>query len=132
MEESHPEKLLLFGYLFYTTIGWIFLLLPAAQKVPIPSLDNFFTAISAISTTGLTTVDTGTSYTFFGQLVILILIQMGGIGYATFASFVVLSTTKQLSKLRTKVSVHSFSLPSGFVIHEFILPDRCPYILIHN
>ena len=120
MEESHPEKLLLFGYLFYTTIGWIFLLLPAAQKVPIPSLDNFFTAISAISTTGLTTVDTGTSYTFFGQLVILILIQMGGIGYATFASFVVLSTTKQLSKLRTKVSVHSFSLPSGFVIHEFI------------
>jgi trk system potassium uptake protein TrkH len=52
-------------------IGWLFLCLPYAQATPVSSLDALFIATSAVSTTGLASVDTGSSFTLFGQIVIV-------------------------------------------------------------
>jgi len=116
-----PARNLLLGYLTYASIGWLLLLLPICHKQHVSALDNFFIATSAMSGTGLTTVDVGTEYSLLGQIIILLLIQAGGIGYMTFSSFVILATTKKLSHYRQKIASTTFSLPSEFSMHEFII-----------
>lgn len=81
LSRIHPLKSLLVGYLGYVLVGWVLLSLPIAQQgESAAALDNLFTATSAVSTTGLATVGTPDTYSFFGELVILDLIQFGGIG----------------------------------------------------
>ncbi len=63
------------------------LLLPAATVDGVRPLDAFFTATSAVCVTGLSVVDTGSVYTHFGQIVILVLIQVGGLGLMSFFAF---------------------------------------------
>ncbi|MCU0645636.1 MAG: potassium transporter KtrB [bacterium] len=115
-----PIKTVLFGYLSYITLGWLILSLPFSQSTKVPAIDNLFTATSAVSTTGLATVSVADSYSFWGELIVLILIQLGGIGYMTFGSFVILSSKKNLSPEREKVSKTVFSLPKNFRIDKFI------------
>jgi trk system potassium uptake protein TrkH len=116
----HPVRLVLLGYCSYILLGWILLSLPFAQQHPLHALDNLFTATSAISTTGLVTLSVSDDYTLFGQVVILLLIQLGGIGYMTFSSFVILSRQKHLSYARTEVASVVFSLPDSFRVDKFI------------
>lgn len=120
LETINPAKVLLLGYASYVVLGWFFLSLPLSQSVPVSNIDNFFTATSAVSTTGLVTVDPSLSYTFFGELVILFLIQLGGIGYMTFGSFVILSTRHKMSSFRTSLTKSAFALPADFEIGRFI------------
>nr|WP_241664487.1 potassium transporter TrkG [Ningiella ruwaisensis] len=115
-----PTALLIQGYLFYMIVGWALLSLPLSQVDAIGALDNLFIAASAVSTTGLVTVDPGSSYTFFGQLVILGLIQLGGIGYMTFGSFILLSLRHKAFRKSLKVSEKAFALPEDFKIAHFI------------
>lgn len=118
----HPARIALFGYFSYIIVGWIVLSLPFSMKGEgAKSLDNLFTTVSAVSTTGLTTVDISVSYSFFGQLAILSLIQLGGIGYMTLGSFLVLASRRELPDVRKAVSRTVFSLPSGFKIDKFII-----------
>ncbi len=118
--ELHPPKALVLGYLAYALVGWLILSMPICHKQPVSILDNFFIATSAMSTTGLTTVDVGTVYSLLGQVVIFLLIQAGGIGYTTFSSFVILATMKKLSSFRQNIASTAFSLPKDFSIPEFI------------
>jgi trk system potassium uptake protein len=67
--------------------GTILLLLPNATHSGISLVDALFTSTSAVCVTGLIVVDTGTFFTRFGQLIILTLIQLGGIGIMTFTSY---------------------------------------------
>lgn len=66
-------------------LGACLLKLPLATKAPISWLEAAFTATSAVTVTGLAVVNTGSEFTLFGQVVILILIQLGGLGLITFA-----------------------------------------------
>lgn len=68
-------------------LGAGLLCLPAAARSgrPTPFLTSLFTATSATCVTGLIRVDTGTHWTMFGQVVILLLIQVGGLGFMTIA-----------------------------------------------
>jgi len=117
----HPLRLVILGYISYIVLGWILLSLPFAQHGPgTTALDNLFTTTSAISTTGLVTVSVSDSYNIFGQLVILLLIQLGGIGYMTFSSFVILSRKRTLSDKRTEIANVVFSLPQSFRIDKFL------------
>jgi trk system potassium uptake protein len=120
MKRIHPAKILLLGYLFYSIVGCILLSLPICHQNPVPLLDDYFIAISALSTTGLTSIDIGTNYNFLGQFVILTLIQMGGIGYMTFSSFILLCTSNKLSAYRKKIGTSTFAFPKDFSIQEFI------------
>jgi trk system potassium uptake protein TrkH len=82
-----PPKALVLGYAIIITIGALLLKLPiaTADGSPLDWPDALFTATSAACVTGLSVVDTGTHFSIFGQVVILFLIQVGGIGFMTMA-----------------------------------------------
>jgi trk system potassium uptake protein TrkH len=108
------------GYLGYMLVGWLLLCLPISHRQGhIKCLDNLFISVSAVSTTGLVTVTTD-QFSIFGQIIIAALIQLGGVGYMTLGSFVILSRGRDLSDLRTGVSGAVFSLPDSFRIDKFI------------
>ena len=116
-----PSRAVFFGYLSYVLVGWALLSLPLARKgAPLSSLDTLFVATSAMSTTGLSTISIADSYSLFGQLVILALIQLGGIGYMTFGSFIILSRRPDLPTARTEVTRTVFSLPKSFDVFRFV------------
>ncbi len=86
VRRAHPTNLLLLSYLVTIAAGSLALMLPAATvDGAISVLDALFTATSAVCVTGLIVVDTGTYFTFFGQVVILLLIQIGGLGIMTLS-----------------------------------------------
>lgn len=118
----HPVRNVVLGYSLYAVIGCILLCLPFSIRPgsTATTLDHLFTSTSAISTTGLVTVSISGTYTFFGQLIIMLLIQLGGIGYMTFGSFIILAQHKVLSKTRMDVLNTVFSLPDSFKIYKFI------------
>lgn len=120
-KSERPEISLVWGYVTYAIIGVVLLSLPWFRKVGITTLDNVFITVSAISTTGLATVNVPDSYSIMGQIVILFLIQLGGIGYMTFGSFIVLSTSQQLSVDRQRIHKAAFSLPKDFSIKKFVI-----------
>lgn len=81
-----PESLLVASFGSLIAIGAVLLALPWSHKGGVGLIDALFTATSAVCVTGLVVVDTGTDYSAFGQIVILLLIQAGGIGVMSFAA----------------------------------------------
>lgn len=81
----NPPQILILGYLGLIVLGSLLLKTPWATHHSITWLQAAFTATSAVTVTGLVVVDTGTQFTLFGQMVILLLIQCGGLGLMTFA-----------------------------------------------
>ena len=74
-------------------VGALLLMLPIATPLDteLRFIDALFTATSAVCVTGLIVMDTPTEFTVFGQLIILILIQIGGLGYALMATLILLA-----------------------------------------
>ncbi|MEC7263164.1 MAG: potassium transporter TrkG, partial [Bacteroidota bacterium] len=83
----NPAQLFIASFFAIILIGAVLLMLPNATYNGLSFLDALFTSTSAVCVTGLIVVDTGTYFTTFGQSVILFLIQAGGIGILTVASF---------------------------------------------
>ncbi|MBM4764390.1 TrkH family potassium uptake protein [Bacillus sp. B15-48] len=91
-----PPQILALSFLTFILLGTALLKLPIASTTYIKWIDALFTATSAITVTGLVVVDTGTDYTVFGQVVIMILIQLGGLGLMTFAVLIVMMLGKKI------------------------------------
>ncbi|MFA6419092.1 MAG: potassium transporter TrkG, partial [Candidatus Margulisiibacteriota bacterium] len=93
-------QVLIIGYFVVTIIGAALLSLPisSAAGTSQPFIDALFLATSGISTSGLTVVDIGSYYSFFGQLVLLSIFQIGGIGYMAFFVFLAYLLGKKFSK----------------------------------
>lgn len=83
----NPAQLFIMSFLGIIFIGALLLKLPNATYDGISFLDALFTSTSAVCVTGLIVVDTATYFTQIGQTIILILIQIGGLGILTFASY---------------------------------------------
>ncbi|HEY5570244.1 MAG TPA: potassium transporter TrkG, partial [Bacteroidales bacterium] len=83
----HPALLFVLSFLALIIMGGLLLMLPKATHSGISLIDAMFTSTSAVCVTGLVVVDTGSYFTAMGQRIILILIQIGGIGIMTFASY---------------------------------------------
>jgi Trk-type K+ transport system membrane component len=83
----NPAQLFIFSFIAIILLCSILLMLPNATTSPIQYIDALFTATSAVCVTGLAVVDTGTQFTFLGQSIIVIFIQLGGLGILTFASY---------------------------------------------
>lgn len=92
----NPSQLLVLVFLFFIIIGTALLKLPFATTESINLIDALFTATSAMTVTGLAVVDTGSMYTIFGQLVILALIQVGGLGIMSFAVLIYMALGKKI------------------------------------
>ncbi len=83
----NPAQLFIFSFFSIILIGALLLMLPKATYSGLSFLDALFTSTSAVCVTGLIVVDTGSYFTTFGQSIILCLIQAGGIGILTIASY---------------------------------------------
>ncbi|MCM1100050.1 MAG: Trk family potassium uptake protein [Clostridium sp.] len=108
-----PMKLILGGYCVIILIGTLLLSTPAATKGPdgTPVSDCFFTATSATCVTGLVRYDTYTHWTLFGQLVILGMIQIGGIGFVTVAILVMVLAKRRIGLNERFIMQNSISAP---------------------
>jgi len=85
--QLNPPQILITGFFSYILLGALILWLPISLEpgVHIRFLDALFTSTSAVTVTGLTVVDTGTTFNRFGEIVLMLLIQVGGIGFMAFA-----------------------------------------------
>jgi len=86
-DKFNPATLFVVSFALLILLGTLLLLLPNASTGSISVIDAAFTATSAVCVTGLIVVDTAKDFSFFGQLIILLLIQAGGLGMLTFTSF---------------------------------------------
>jgi len=116
----HPYRQLSLGYFSYIIFGTLLLSVPFMTNSDVGLLDNIFTATSAISTTGLSTVDVSSSYNVFGQIVILLLIQLGGIGYMTMSSFIMLRLTKHFTMIKKRILEAEFSIPGNINVNNLV------------
>lgn len=113
----HPPRLLAISFLLAILIGAGLLSLPVASRSGhISFINALFTSTSAICVTGLTVVDTATYFSLFGQIVIICLIQLGGLGIMTFSSFILLTAGRSIT-LTGKMVVEGSFRPS--VISDF-------------
>ena len=108
-----PAKVLALGFLCIILTGSLLLKLPlsAAPGQAITWLQALFTATSAVCVTGLTVVNTATSFSLFGQLVILGLIQLGGLGFMLFTTSLLVLARRRIS-LRNRILLNeTMSMP---------------------
>ncbi len=105
-----PAHYLLLGFAGAILLGAFLLWLPVSTSgQPISFVNALFTSTSAVCVTGLIVVDTGTRFTHFGQMVILTLIQLGGLGIMTFSVFFMILLGKRVS-FKGREAIHdSFS-----------------------
>ncbi|MGG4167374.1 TrkH family potassium uptake protein [Rossellomorea vietnamensis] len=91
-----PPQLLVVTFLFFIILGMWLLKLPFATTEHISWLDALFTTTSAMTVTGLAVVDTGGAFTLFGEVVVMSLIQIGGLGIMSFAVLIFMMLGKKI------------------------------------
>jgi trk system potassium uptake protein TrkH len=94
------------GFLAVITVGTLLLMMPfsASSGTWIPPLVALFTATSAVCVTGLSVVDPGSYFSFWGQFLIAALVQIGGLGYMTTTTFLILLVGRRFD-LRHKIAI---------------------------
>lgn len=113
--KPHPAQWTAGGFGLLVIVGTGLLLLPISKAGPggATLIEAFFTAVSAVCVTGHVIVDTATHWSGFGQVVIMVLIQVGGFGVMTFASIVGIAVVRRLSlasRLTTAAETRSLGL----------------------
>lgn len=111
----HPAQAIALGFGLAVAVGTAILMLPMAKTGPggATFLEALFTATSAVCVTGLAVVDTATYWTRFGQVVILVLIQLGGFGIMSFASLLGVLMARRLG-LRSRIQAAAETKSAGF------------------
>lgn len=117
---NSPQMNLVWGFFLYAVLGFLLLSIPWFHKTDIGLIDNLFIATSAISTTGLVTLGVYDSYTHFGQFIIMVLFQIGGIGYMTLTTYYLLFTTSKMTRWHQRLISTEFTLPRTIKIKDFI------------
>ncbi|GAB6180512.1 TrkH family potassium uptake protein [Desulfotomaculum defluvii] len=118
-KKINPPLFIILGFVIIILIGGLLLALPIASSSgeSLGLLNSLFTATSALCVTGLVVFDTGTVYSLFGQVVIMILIQLGGLGFMTFGVTTAVLLGKKIGlkeRLLIQESIHSMT-SSGLV-----------------
>lgn len=112
--------LLIKGYFLLTLLCFLLLLLPFCQNEKIPLIDHLFFSFSIVSTTGLAPADFSNTYNIIGQVITLIFIQLGGVGYMSLSSFIILKQFHKLPKVSARLLKMEFNLPKRYPLVSFI------------
>ncbi|MFK8010126.1 MAG: hypothetical protein AB8H03_27475 [Saprospiraceae bacterium] len=112
--------LLIKGYFFLTVLCFICLILPICQNSENSIFDHIFFSVSIVSTTGLAPADFSSSYNFLGQIISLIFIQLGGIGYMALSSFIILKQSDRLPSISARLLRLEFNLPKRYPLISFV------------
>lgn len=103
-------QIIALGFFIVIALGTCLLLLPISYRGPRPGvLAALFTAVSSTCVTGLVVVDTATAWTGFGQAVILVMIQTGGLGFMTFATLFFYLLRRKMSIRERSVMAESIN-----------------------
>lgn len=105
-----PPVWLLVSYVLLALVGGLLLYGPGATTRPLAFHEALFTAVSAVTVTGLTVVDTGSRFTFWGQAIIAILIQIGGFGVMTFSVLIALQSGKRLDLQQQRLAQEALNV----------------------
>jgi trk system potassium uptake protein TrkH len=124
--EMNPPRILAVGFFIIIFIGAVLLNLPMASQNSrsIGFIDALFTSASAVCVTGLTVVNTAEHWTGFGQVVIIILIQIGGLGIMTMATIFALVSGKKISlreRLIIKEQLNQESLTGLVKLMKYVI-----------
>lgn len=100
-------QIIFLSFLFVVILGGSILSLPISSRTGeyTSFVDSIFTAISATCVTGLAVLDTSTYWSFFGQVIILILIQVGGLGFMTLVASIFLLLNQKVS-MKSRTALH--------------------------
>ncbi|MBQ7796325.1 MAG: Trk family potassium uptake protein [Lachnospiraceae bacterium] len=106
-------QIIILGFAAVILIGSLLLMLPFATQGPDSAsfLEALFTATSAVCVTGLIVQDTATYWSFFGQLIIITLIQIGGLGVVTVASAIAMMSGKKIGLMQRSTMQEAISAP---------------------
>lgn len=122
----NPPRFFALGFLGLILVGTVLLMLPAAttDRHQLSFIDALFESASAVCVTGLVVVDTKSTFTLFGQLIILSLIQIGGLGFMSFGAFIALVLRKNIGfndRSLIKESYNQYSNEGIVKLVKFIL-----------
>ncbi|GGH87685.1 trk system potassium uptake protein TrkH [Pullulanibacillus pueri] len=92
----NPAQILMLGFMILIIIGGFLFKLPIATHGGISWINAFFTSTSATTVTGLSVISTGTNFTLFGQIIILFLMQIGGVGFMSVGVLIILTLGKRI------------------------------------
>ncbi len=121
---TNPSLILSASFLFFIFLGSFVLMLPRCTNMPLRYIDALFMASSAVSMTGLSTVDATATFTPLGWLVIAILMQIGALGVLTFTSFFALffsGKTSIFNQLLMRDFIYSKSMSALMPVILYIL-----------
>ena len=127
-----PYMTILLSFMVVTILGGILLSLPISMRYgkSVKLIDGFFIATSAICVTGLSSIDIGSVYNIFGQMVILVLIQLGGLGVITFTSVIIIMISKKIGYYTKKIVKEDINIDTTFKIEEYVKKVIFSVILI--
>jgi trk system potassium uptake protein TrkH len=124
-----PTKTLLISLILVILIGAFVLKLPVCNKQPIKTIDSIFVATSATCVTGLTTIVPIEQFTIIGQVILLALIQIGGIGFMTLISIILITIGKKLN-LSDKIIIKESLNQESFKGLAKLIKKICIYTFI--
>ncbi len=120
MVPFRPEQVIFFSYLSLICIGSFLLWLPFSRREDLSIVDILFTATSAVTVTGLNVVDIRDGFSPLGQLIILLLIQIGGLGYMTLTTFFLVSLGKKIGLRERLILSESLNYPGIYGLVRFM------------
>ena len=134
-------QIIIWGFIAIILIGALLLMLPVSSKAGIitPFNEALFTSTSAVCVTGLVVQDTATYWSWFGQGIILVLIQIGGLGVITIAVSFALLSGRKISLMQRSVMQEAISAPkvggivrlTGFVLKgTFLVEFTAAFIMM--
>lgn len=134
-------QIIILGFIAVILMGALLLMLPVSSKAGIitPFNEALFTSTSAVCVTGLVVQDTATYWSWFGQGIILVLIQIGGLGVITIAVLFELLSGRKISLMQRSVMQESISAPkvggivrlTGFVLKgTFLVEFTAAFIMM--
>lgn len=125
------SQMIILGFAAVILLGAVLLMLPISSKTGTvtPFLDCLFTSTSAVCVTGLVVFDTAVHWTVFGQIVILVLIQIGGMGVITVAAAITMAAGKKISLMQRSTMQDAISAPqvggivrfTGFILKGIVI-----------
>lgn len=122
LKKQSPARIISFSFVLVILIGSGLLMLPFSIKegVRLSYVDSLYTSASAVCVTGLVTVDPGDTFTAFGQGILAVLIQIGGLGVAAVGTGVIFAIGKRIDLGGRKILKEAMNLDSGKGIVRFL------------
>lgn len=135
-----PFRIIIFGFLLVIFMGSFLLMLPVSTKAGVctPFLDALFTSTSAVCVTGLVIHDTATYWSSFGQSVIILLIQIGGLGVITVAGAFAILSGRKIGLMQRSTMQEAIAAPNvggivrrtGFILKTALVVELFGAVLL--